>query len=301
MLANFFHKSSFQNSVILIGLLLLHYFFQLYLNSNTYLNAIWNLSFIILISLFQQFINTKNNLSISNATNFLLFISIFCLFPKSMLETNILAANYFLLLAFRRIYSIKNEQNVREKIFDSAIWISIAILFNPWNGLFFILLYTSLFLFNKLNAQHATLPLLGFITILFLSYTYFYITNGIQLFNDYLYINANLEFSPYNNFKLLIPISLIVTISLWIFLFKTNKVIRTNNEFRLLNYLIVIHFLLASIIVLFHPNKNGSEFLYLAFPIAILVSNYMQKINEKWFLEILYYSFILLPIILLAL
>ena len=65
--------------------------------------------------------------------------------------------------------------------------------------------------------------------------------------------------------------------------------------------LVIISSLIALVIIAIAPNKNGSEFLFLFAPLAIIMANYLETIEEKWFREGLIYGLILLPIISLML
>jgi len=50
--------------------------------------------------------------------------------------------------------------------------------------------------------------------------------------------------------------------------------------------------LLSIVIVAIAPIKNGSEFLFLFFPLAILFANYLQIIKKYWIKEAILYLFL---------
>jgi hypothetical protein len=52
------------------------------------------------------------------------------LFPSVFNNSNLLVANFFLLLAIRRMISLQTLKAPKEKIFDASIWIFIASLFH---------------------------------------------------------------------------------------------------------------------------------------------------------------------------
>ena len=60
-------------------------------------------------------------------------------------------------------------------------------------------------------------------------------------------------------------------------------------------------FLVSWALVIVAPEKDGSEFLFLFAPLAIIITNYLETIKEKWFREVFLATFIVIPIVLLTL
>jgi hypothetical protein len=53
--------------------------------------------------------------------------------------------------------------------------------------------------------------------------------------------------------------------------------------------------------IVFAPKKDGSEFLFMFGPLSIIIANYIEIIEEKWFKEVFLAILILVPFILLLL
>ena len=64
---------------------------------------------------------------------------------------------------------------------------------------------------------------------------------------------------------------------------------------------IFVMMLIAFTIVIIAPAKAGSEFLFLFPPLAVIVTNYIEMIQEKWFKELFLLVLIIAPFILLML
>ena len=54
-------------------------------------------------------------------------------------------------------------------------------------------------------------------------------------------------------------------------------------------------------IAAFAPQKNGSELLFLFAPLAVIITNYIETIEEKWFKELFLGLLVVIPIVLLVL
>jgi hypothetical protein len=53
--------------------------------------------------------------------------------------------------------------------------------------------------------------------------------------------------------------------------------------------------------ILVAPNKNGSEFIFMFAPLAVIMTNYIESIKEEWFAELFIWILILTPFSYLAL
>ena len=66
-------------------------------------------------------------------------------------------------------------------------------------------------------------------------------------------------------------------------------------------YVVLFAVLIGFLIIVFAPNKNGSEFLFLFAPLAIIIANYIEIIQEKWFKELFLFVIIIVPFVVLLL
>jgi len=98
------------------------------------------------------------------------------------------------------------------------------------------------------------------------------------------------SFKAFNSMKLLVPLALVCALSLWSVFPTTYKLTTINNEFRNSWNLLVFHFIILIAVVLPWPYKNGAELFFLFFPLAIIFTNYIQIIDEKWFKDVFLYA-----------
>ena len=125
MITSFFKTSKPIHYIIFLIVLICLFVYQRIIivnyqgNLSNTLNEIGDL-LILLASFFTLiFIVTKNNLTYNNGYAALYFCLFIGLIP-SCLETNsILVSNFFILLSFRRIVSLKTKTNIKKKLFDA--------------------------------------------------------------------------------------------------------------------------------------------------------------------------------------
>ena len=76
---------------------------------------------------------------------------------------------------------------------------------------------------------------------------------------------------------------------------KKKKALRPS--FKIIFMMVVIAF----VIIVLAPQKNGSEFLFLFAPLSVIIANYIESIKDKWFKESFFAILIVVPFILLVL
>lgn len=101
----------------------------------------------LVIMLLIDFIGRKNDLSKNKTYKILLFALFTTVLPETFLFEKTLLSLFFILLALRRIISLRSGIHIQKKIFDAALWISLASCFYFWSSLF-LLHSTLLFLFS---------------------------------------------------------------------------------------------------------------------------------------------------------
>ncbi len=295
MIANFFNKTKPINTLFIIGLLLFIYLFSIILHLDEEITLYFmakkagNFSLLLVIIFTVNFIVRKNNLTKDNSYIILVFVILFGMFPFSVLEFELLVVNLILLFAYRRIYSLRTSKETQKKIFDSAFWIGIATIIAPWSLLAILLIYVAIYLFDKVTWRNAIVPLVGFCSPIVIYIAYLYLINGIDTFSEDFKFMYSFSFGVFNSSKLLIPLALVSSLIIWSIFPTTFKITTVNNEFKNSWYLVIFHFFIVLFVVLPWPVKNGSELLLLFFPIAVIFTNYLQIIEEKWFKEVFLY------------
>ena len=243
-----------------------------------------------------NFIIRKNNLTKDNSYTLLIYVILIGLFPFTVLNFKLVGINFLLLLSYRRIYSLRTQKDVKEKLFDSSLWIGIASILYPWCAILLILVFFAAYVFGKWTWRNALIPLIGFVTPLVIYLAYLIFTDVPFLMATVLNFEMHLDFSSYNVFKLLIPLAIIIALLLWAIIPTSFKIIAVNNEFRSSWQLLVFHFFLLVLVIIPWPEKNGSELMFLFFPMAIIFTNYLQLVEERWFKEVFLFCLLFLTI-----
>ena len=230
-----------------------------------------------------DFISKKNQLSTQNSFIVLFFTLCFSFYWVSATDHHILFANLFILLALRKLISLKSFKNSNQKLFDATLWIAIASLFYFWSVLFLILVYISIFIYAAENYKHFLIP---FVSI-FVVYS---IVNCFNLFfNESLYQYTNLPINfdfttvfTLQNSVILITLSLLLICSI-LFLNSSIQLYTKKNK---KSYALVAITVIISL-TLFILNPKIEVLLFALFPIVILFSVVFEHLKKRWLQDVI--------------
>lgn len=307
MIASIFNKSKPINFVIVFFIMLLAFsvvnvkpFIESMTASVFFEKTAWFFTCCFTVLLL-NFIVSKNNLTNNNHYQILLFGLFFLMLPQTTLNGSIIMANIFVLLGLRRLLSLRTQTSIKKKLFDTAIWFSIATLCYFWAILFFIVIFVTLLLYTDNRVKNWIVPFTGLATIFIIS-----ISLSVVLYDDFfellnLSINASYNYINYNTAQFLIGITLLLSFGIWSSIFYVKLVQKKKRAYKPSFKVILVVLIVAFFSVILAPEKDGSEFLFMFAPLSIIIANYIESISEKWFKELFLAILIVTPLVLLML
>ncbi len=298
MIASVFSKTRPFNYLV-IGILSL-VFFILKTISTASADATWvyyaeelGLFLLVLGSVFlTNFIALKNGLTKGNNYALLLFF-VFLLFFSSMFQNkNIIISNFLLLLALRRLISLKSLLSTKEKIFDASFWILLAALFHFWSIFYIVLVFIAIILHVSKDYRNWIIPFIALLAVTIL----FFLANSLldnSLMSTLLsktYISF--DFYYFDNVYQRIALAVFTSISLFAFVLHVfdipNKALNMQSSHKT----ILFSFILGVGIYVLSANKNNGSLAFCFAPLAIIGANFIEKIENNWVKEIVVYSLV---------
>jgi len=302
MIANFFNKTK----PALLFVVILAFFTYFVLATFLFQFNEFSSSFLLkragvftgftLFFIITKFIIRKNNLTQDNSFVLLIIVVLLGTFYETMFNNNILLTNFALLLGFRKIYSLRSVINTKQKLFDASFWVGIAALLNSWSLIFLILIYAGMVVYKKLDVKNFFIPIVGFLCPVIIYFTYLFYFNEQDILYSHWLFDTNFDFTAYNSFKLLIPISFLLALALWSIISVTPNLVAISKDLKHSWSLLLFHLFLSAIIIGISPVKNGSEMFFMLFPLAIIVTNFLQKRQSENFKNLILYLFIAISI-----
>jgi hypothetical protein len=261
-------------------------------NENFTLGDLFSKFFVFLLLLLSfflvNFISLKNTLTQNDNYAILLFLVFILLFPTVLNNIKKVLSNVFLLLALRRLISLKTLISSQGKIFDASFWIFISAIFHFWSVLYIILVFISIvFHFGK-EYKNWVLPFVSFFCVWIL-----YIATSLVLYDNYS-INKSVYQVDFNFFDFKdvyqnMALSLFVSISVLFFASQTidyqNKPLNMQSSYKQVYFA----FLLALGIYVFSANKSNDLLIYTFAPLSILGANMFEKMENSIYKEVSLY------------
>ena len=244
-----------------------------------------------------NFIVKRNEVTKKNTFTIFLFAVFTVIFLPILQAEEIIIASVFILLALRRIVSLRSGLYVKRKIFDASFWIGIAFLFYPESIWFLFLPFIGILFYALQDFKNWLIPFFALMSVFILK-TSFNLLVFDQFFNPISYFSyPSLDFTSYHQFSILIPLSVLLAFTLWSLFtyFKTIQKATRKTKYTL--YIITITWLLSIFVVIFSNEKNGAELLFFILPVCVIGANYFEQKGEKWLKEILLISLLVLTLI----
>ena len=241
------------------------------------------------------FISQKNKLTRRTSYRILLFAAFTLAFPEALNTPEILISGVFIMLAIRRILSLRTDRYMERKLFDAGFWIGLSILTFFWSGLFGLVLIGALFYYGKSIWRYWFIPLLALAAIAVLVICYALYTDQMPVIWSRIYDPVSFDFSAYSNLNVLIPVAFCVAFMLWAVWAFIKELGSSSAAIRPIFYLILLFAIVGLAIVLVSPQKNGAVWYYFAIPLAIISSSFFEDASSSWIPEVLLWMIVLLP------
>ena len=305
MLTSFFGKSTPLNFLLLCGYIFTLFLLRFVMDPATVFNwsSITAFTGVVVLLLFSvlllDFTIRKNGLTKLNTYAIYLFTCAAAMLSGLINDPWVVLSNVFILLALRRIFSLQKTKNNERKILDATIWILLASGVYFWNILLFAPLYLALTFKAQKEFRFYLIPLVGASAIfLIATAAHFLKEDSFSWF--FKWPDAiSFDFAVYGTTQTMVFISFLLAMILWTLIPKIRMIpkgAKKDKPNAILEIVVLVSLLTAIVI---SSEKTGGELLFLIAPAAIIITGYMEKTSERWFKEILLWSFLLLPFLFL--
>ena len=292
MLANFFSKSKPVNFVILFLLFVVYFSISLFLKDISILNAVKKAIIFMLIFSVYNFILLKNELAKDNSFAFLFYVILVGFYINYIQINSVFYNNLLSLFLFRKVYSLQSSKKIYQKLFDGGLWSGVLFIIEPHTVIFILLLYVAIYLYNHLTYRTLIIPIFGFIVPVFIFYTYNFVLNQTDFFFSLFSWEISLDFSPYNSGNFLFSSITIGIFTLISILIKSPQTFAILDKSRQNWILILTHLFLSLLVFIQNSERTGIEFLYLLFPISVILANGIELVKKKWLADIIILLFL---------
>lgn len=298
MITSVFKKSTPLNYSLVV-ILILVFFFLFQIQEPSWISSpflafqkISLLCFIFASFFLINFIVKKNGLSKDNGYSIFFYLLFLLFFPTIFNDSNVIYANFFILLALRRLISLQSLKASKEKIFDASFWILVASLFQFWCILFLILVFISIIFHVSRDYRNWVLPFIALlaVSVIFLLISLVFHIDAIQFFEKRAVVDFSIDYFK-NNYENA-ALSIYTAVALF-FVFSMLTTFSNRPQIVHSSYKkIVACFFIAVIVFIVSPNKSNDLLLFSIAPLTIMASGHVEYIQQKLNNEIVFYALI---------
>ncbi len=297
MITSLFRKSTPLNYSLVVILLLFCFFMYQFQDSN--LAIALSLKMVILAVLLGllfvvNFIVKKNGLTKNSSYTILFYLLLLLFFPSIFSDFKLLLANFFLMMAMRRLISLQSLKLPKEKIFDASLWIFVASLFHFWCILFILLVFISIIFHVSRDYRNWLLPFVAFFAIAIISVLAAMVFDITWISNFIEQSKTNFQLDYFTNNFQNIALSVYVVTALY-FVFSmifsvSNKPLILQASFKKM----IFTFFIGIVVFLISPEKNSTILVFTFMPLSVMATSNIEYSQSKMYQEIVLALFIIL-------
>jgi uncharacterized membrane protein (UPF0136 family) len=228
------------------------------------------------------FVTLRNSLSKANSYAVILFILFLVLFPTTLANGKIIVANFFLLLALRRLISLQSLVSPKEKIFDATFWILAASVFHFWCIIYLVMVFVSIVFHVARDYRNWIIPFIALLAV-----TIIYIMVGLMIGQDLFDhllddMVPGFDFTYFENIYQNIALSLFAPIVALFLLPYISSISSKPLNLQASHKKVLYAFLIGVGIYILSNNKNNSLLMFTFAPLAIMGANFMEAQKSDW-------------------
>ncbi|MEA1786438.1 hypothetical protein U1E44_10070 [Arenibacter sp. GZD96] len=251
---------------------------------------------VLLFSVFLiHFIVSRNKITEGNSYAILFFAVLVVLFPESIADRNAILCNFFMLLAIRRIISIKSLKEVKHKVFDATLWILIASLFYDWALMYLVLVFIAIYFYDAKNIRNWTVPLVSVATFLLLIVAIMMLTGNQNFLRAHYVFSLSLPagyfFDWVQSLKWMLYFLCMSSIGITVF----SKTAKLGLGRIMMLRLLVVFFYLGMMLHFLETENPGAPLMLTFFPAAIFLNNFIDTLKKPRIKELALTAFTLIP------
>lgn len=306
MISSIFGKTKPINYIIvLVFLFVFYWFWHAMMSTMPSESEVFALkllaSAVLLLSVFvADFIVKRNKLTEPNSFAILFYAILVLVFPETLLDNDAVFCSLFLLLASRRLISIRSLKNIKLKIFDATVWVMVSSVFYDWAILYLLLVFAAIYIYEPKNIRNWMVPFAGIFTVFMIGYGILVLAGNTAYITEHYQLRFNWDSSYFSNIanssKLILYILLIFVLSIYAFL----KLGKAGLGKIVTMRLIAFSFVIGLVVKILTKSSDDYPIMITFFPAVIFLTNYVESIKKANIKELVLMASIAVPLLVRA-
>lgn len=227
-----------------------------------------------------NFIVQRNQLTGAHSYAIYFFGLMIVLFPETLLDGSAVIANLFLLLAMRRLISLKSLKDVKSKVFDASLWIAVSSLLVDWMLLFLILVWLYVYFYQPESIRNWLIPLAAVFTVGIMAYAVSLLAGHPGYFQTHYSLKWQGTAEYWSHWRNAVKLALYlaaILVSGFVGFIKLGK----SGHGKIVSMrLLAICLLIGMAIVLLRSSTLGNPVILTFFPASVILSKYIESLRR---------------------
>ncbi len=246
-----------------------------------------------------NFVVKRNKITGINSFSMLFYVLLAVVFPETLVDSNAIFCSFFLLLAMRRLISMRSPRETKLKIFDATIWILVSSLFYDWAVLYLVLVYAGIYFYDPKNIRNWLVPFAGLFAVFMISKCIMILSSHSGFLAEHYQFHFTFDmayFSSEGHGTKLILFALVTFLAgLWAY-WKLGK----GTFGRIVSMrLIAFSFVIGLVVNVLKLADSVYPVMIVFFPAVVLMTKYIESVRRPHIKEIVLIALILVPFLVL--
>ncbi|KKK86147.1 hypothetical protein LCGC14_2766140, partial [marine sediment metagenome] len=208
---------------------------------------------------------------------------------------NAILCSFFLLLATRRIISMRSSKDTKFKIFDATIWVLVSSLFYDWAILYLILVFAAIFFYQANDIRNWLVPFAGIFTVYMIAKSILILANQKQFLVTHYQFNFSVDVAYFTYWGHSTKLILFAVITFLTGLLAFVKLGKAGFGRVVTMRLIAFSFVIGLLVNILKLSDNVYPVIITFLPAVILMTKYIESIRRARIREILLIASIIIP------
>ena len=305
MISLIFGKTKPINYIIVLTFLFLFYgFVHFFLFDRVYAPGALLSQSLVLGALFfsifvVNFIVKRNKITRTNSFAILFYAMLAVVFPETLLDANAIWCSFFLLLATRRLISMRSSRDSKFKIFDATLWVLVSSVFYDWAAIYLILVFAAIFFYDPKDIRNWLVPLAGLFAFYMIAKSLLILANQEGFLEAHYQFNFSLDVAYFSYWGHSTKLVLFAVITFLTGLLAFIKLGKAGFGRVVTMRLIAFSFVIGLVVNLLKLSDNVYPVMITFFPAVVFTTKYIESIRRARIKEVLLIATIVVPFVVL--
>ncbi|MGB6151695.1 MAG: hypothetical protein WBG48_06860 [Pricia sp.] len=301
MISLIFGKTKPINYIIVLTFLFLFYWFvHFFLFDRVYAPGALLEQAVVLGALFfsifvVNFIVKRNKITRNNSFAILFYAMLAVVFPETLLDANAIWCSFFLLLATRRLISMRSSRDTKFKIFDATLWVLVSSVFYDWAALYMILVLAAIFFYDPKDIRNWLVPFAGLFAFYMIAKSLLILADQEGFLKAHYQFNFSLDVAYFSYWGHSTKLVLFAVTTFLTGLLAFLKLGKAGFGRVVTMRLIAFSFVIGLVVNLLTLSDNVYPVMITFFPAVVFTTKYIESIRRARIKEVLLIATIVIP------